>query len=83
MKKVLATNPNSWTALFARLALGITVFPHGAQKLLGWFGGYGYAGTMGFLTSAAGLPYLIALFLTMLNLQNPYKKYVVNMKQVR
>jgi putative oxidoreductase len=38
MKKIFATNANNWTALFARLALGITIFPHGAQKLLGWFG---------------------------------------------
>jgi hypothetical protein len=31
-----------------RLALGVAMFPHGAQKrLLGWFGGNGYSGTMG------------------------------------
>ncbi len=34
MKKLLATDPNNYTALIARLALGITIFPHGAQKLL-------------------------------------------------
>jgi putative oxidoreductase len=61
MKKILATNPGNSTALFARLALGIVVFPHGAQKLLGWFGGYGFNGTMGFLTGTAGLPSVIAL----------------------
>ena len=60
MKKILSTNPNNWTAFFARLALGITVFPHGAQKLLGWFGGYGFTGTMGFLTGQAHLPWIIA-----------------------
>jgi putative oxidoreductase len=60
MKKLLATNSNNWTALFARLALGITIFPHGAQKLLGWFGGYGYSGTMGFLTTQAHLPWILA-----------------------
>ncbi|MDB5198820.1 MAG: DoxX family protein [Chitinophagaceae bacterium] len=60
MKKILATNSNNWTALFARLALGITIFPHGAQKLLGWFGGYGYTGTMGFLTTQAHLPWILA-----------------------
>lgn len=37
--------------LIARLALGIVIFPHGAQKLLGWFGGYGFSGTMGFFSS--------------------------------
>lgn len=60
MKKILATNSNNWTALFARLALGITIFPHGAQKLLGWFGGYGFSGTMGFLTTQAHLPSVLA-----------------------
>jgi putative oxidoreductase len=44
-----------------RVALGAVMFPHGAQKLLGWFGGYGFHGTMGFLTGAAGLPAPIAL----------------------
>ena len=32
--------------LIVRLALGIVMFPHGAQKLLGWFGGQGFAATM-------------------------------------
>jgi len=44
-----------------RVALGAVMFPHGAQKLLGWFGGYGFHGTMGFLTGTAGLPAPLAL----------------------
>jgi len=39
-----------------RVVLGAVMFPHGAQKLLGWFGGYGFSGTMGFLTGNVGLP---------------------------
>lgn len=66
MKKLLATNSENNTALIARLALGITLFPHGAQKLLGWFGGYGFDGTMGFLTGAAGLPSVIALLVILI-----------------
>lgn len=66
MKKLLATNSQNNTALIARLALGIVVFPHGAQKLLGWFGGYGFDGTMGFLTAGAGLPWIIALLVIMI-----------------
>jgi putative oxidoreductase len=31
-----------------RLVLGVVFFAHGAQKLLGWFGGYGFHGTIGF-----------------------------------
>lgn len=63
---MLTTNLNNWTALVARIALGITIFPHGAQKLLGLFGGNGYAGTMGFLTTQAGLPYILALLVILI-----------------
>ena len=39
-----------------RLVLGIVFFAHGAQKVLGWFGGYGFSGTMGFFTEQMGIP---------------------------
>ncbi len=45
-----------FSAPLLRLGLAAVMFPHGAQKLLGWFGGYGYEGTMGFLTGTIGLP---------------------------
>lgn len=61
MNKIIATNANNWAALIARLALGLTIFPHGAQKLLGWFGGYGFTGTMGYFTTQVHLPYIIGL----------------------
>jgi putative oxidoreductase len=66
MNKLIATNKNNWTALIARLALGVTLFPHGAQKLLGWFGGYGFTGTIGFLTGQAHLPYIVALLVILI-----------------
>jgi putative oxidoreductase len=34
-----------------RLVLALVMFPHGAQHLLGWFGGYGFAGTYQWMTS--------------------------------
>lgn len=46
--------------LIARLALGLVMFPHGAQKTLGWFGGYGFAGTMGFFTGTLHIPVVFA-----------------------
>ena len=46
---------------FQRLVLAAVMFPHGAQKLFGWFGGYGFDGTMGYLTSSVGLPSPLAL----------------------
>ncbi|WP_221029142.1 DoxX family protein [Actomonas aquatica] len=55
-------NTSATTApIFLRLALAVVLFPHGAQKLLGWFGGYGLAGTMSFFTEQMGIPYVLAL----------------------
>lgn len=58
--KTLATS-SAIGPLFVRLALAITMFPHGAQKLLGWWGGYGFEGTMNFFTQQMGIPYLFAI----------------------
>jgi putative oxidoreductase len=52
---------SSYSPVVLRVALGIVMFPHGAQKVLGWFGGYGLEGTLGFLTQQMGLPMIIAL----------------------
>lgn len=49
--------------LTARIILGTVVAAHGAQKLFGWFGGYGFEGTMGFFTGVIGLPYVLALLI--------------------
>ncbi len=46
--------------LWLRLALGIVFFAHGAQKLLGWFGGYGWEGTMGYFTQTLQIPASLA-----------------------
>ncbi|MHB9094679.1 MAG: DoxX family membrane protein [Eubacteriales bacterium] len=46
--------------LIIRLALGIIFFAHGAQQLLGWFGGYGWSGTIGFYTQALNIPAFFA-----------------------
>ena len=54
-RKLLATS-NDWTLTVLRLVMGVTFFMHGAQKLLGWFGGYGFSGTMGFFTNLLHIP---------------------------
>jgi putative oxidoreductase len=46
MFKVLLQTDNSPAQLFIRVALGVVMFPHGAQKVLGWFGGPGMAKTL-------------------------------------
>lgn len=43
-----------------RVVLAAVLFPHGAQHLLGWFGGYGFAGTYEWMTATVGLPSFIA-----------------------
>jgi putative oxidoreductase len=47
---------SSRTLLAQRLVLGAVMLPHGAQKLLGWFGGHGWDGTMGYFTGSLGIP---------------------------
>jgi putative oxidoreductase len=54
------------TALLLRLALAVVIFPHGAQKLLGWFGGPGFDGTISYLTQMVGLPAIIALLVVVI-----------------
>ena len=59
INRILNTESN-WGALIARLTLGIVLFPHGAQKMLGLFGGFGFAGTMDAFTNQMHLPWVIA-----------------------
>jgi putative oxidoreductase len=59
LSRLLGTSAD-FAPTVARVALGLVMLPHGAQKLLGWFGGYGWSGTMGFLTGPLGLPWLVA-----------------------
>src|SRR5712692_7659789 len=59
IKRFLRTD-NDPAALIMRLALGLVMFPHGAQKVLGWWGGHGAAATIqGF--SKMGLPDFITV----------------------
>lgn len=58
LKRLMSTsNDVSFTLL--RLVLGVVFFAHGAQKMLGWFGGFGFHATMGFF-SHMGMPAPIA-----------------------
>ena len=47
---VFATD-NSLAGLLLRVPVGVIFAAHGAQKLFGWFGGYGLAGTSGWMDS--------------------------------
>src|SRR4051812_23266539 len=61
MLRKLSFTPNDYALAFARILTGIVLFAHGAQKMLGWFGGYGFKGTLGAFTQA-GMPAGLALF---------------------
>ncbi|HVL66294.1 MAG TPA: DoxX family protein [Vicinamibacterales bacterium] len=54
-KKVVDTS-EGYGVLIVRLALGVVMFAHGAQKVLGWFGGYGFSGTYEAFTGQMGIP---------------------------
>lgn len=59
LRKLISTDNDSATAIL-RFVLGVIFFAHGAQKMLGWFGGYGFSGTMGFFTDVMHVPVLFA-----------------------
>jgi putative oxidoreductase len=59
IRKLMATD-NDAAITILRLALGVIFFAHGAQKMLGWFGGYGFSGTMGFFTGVMHIPAVFA-----------------------
>lgn len=61
MLRNLLRTPDDKVLTLLRVVLAIVVFPHGAQKMLGWFGGFGPSGTLGFLTTQMHIPYAIAL----------------------
>jgi putative oxidoreductase len=55
IKSFLHTDARNWALLAPRLVLGLVMTAHGAQKLFGWFGGYGLKGTAGFFGEQLGL----------------------------
>jgi uncharacterized membrane protein YphA (DoxX/SURF4 family) len=59
IRKLTATDNDIATTVL-RLVLGVIFFAHGAQKMLGWFGGYGFTGTMGFFTGVLHIPAVFA-----------------------
>ena len=58
LSKLIRTDDDR-AALVARLVLALVIFPHGAQKALGWFGGFGVEGTVGFM-GTLGIPAALA-----------------------
>jgi putative oxidoreductase len=61
MQAFFRTDTQSSMLTIQRALLGAVIFPHGAQKLLGWFGGYGFGGTMQFFTDVMHVPAPLAV----------------------
>jgi putative oxidoreductase len=57
----LLRTDGDWAVATARIVLGIIMFAHGAQKLLGWYGGQGFEHTMQVLTTYLKLPRAVAV----------------------
>ncbi len=63
-KKLFQTNDDT-AMLLLRLFLGLVFFPHGMQKVFGWFGGSGFSASMDMFTSKAGFPAALAFLAIM------------------
>jgi putative oxidoreductase len=59
LRKLLVTDENTATVIL-RLVLGVVFLAHGSQKMLGWFGGYGFSKTMAYFTGPAHIPAVLA-----------------------
>jgi len=59
LRRLLVTDANAATVIL-RFVLGVVFFAHGSQKMLGWFGGYGFSGTMAYFTGPAHIPAVLA-----------------------
>mgnify|MGYP003957001285 FL=1 len=64
MKCLFQTN-DKFSYWVPRVILGCVMFPHGVQKLFGWFGGFGFTNTMIYFTQTAGLPWIVAFLIIM------------------
>ena len=60
LKNNILKAQNDWIGFIVRLTVGLVLLPHGAQSMLGLFGGYGFNGTLDFLTTQMGLPWIVA-----------------------
>lgn len=62
----IVSTGDHYTGFIYRITLGIVILPHGLQLLLGWFGGFGFAGSMQYFTQAEGLPWLVGFLVIIL-----------------
>ena len=63
--EIMGTDATKIVPLILRITFAIVMFPHGAQLLAGWFGGYGYAASMSFFSSI-GIPSMVGFLVIFL-----------------
>jgi len=61
MKNKIFNTNDDWTGFVIRLTLGLILFPHGAQKMFGWFDGPGFSKEVEHLTEYMHLPWIISV----------------------
>ena len=71
MQQLLFATDNSWTGMILRITLALIMFPHGAQKLLGLFGGVGFQITMKYFTETMKLPWLLSFLVIVIEFVGP------------
>ena len=71
LRKLLSTNTDAGP-LAARIALGTIMIPHGFQHALGLFGGYGFGGTLTWMTKTLGFPAPLAALAILTELLAPF-----------
>jgi putative oxidoreductase len=67
----LTRTSGSLAPLVLRLTLAFVMWPHGAQKALGWYGGYGWSGTVDWFTQQIGVPSVLAMAIILLEFLGP------------
>lgn len=72
MKKLIFETQMGIPGFINRVFLAMVLFPHGAQKMLGSFGGYGFNGTMGYFTETVHLPLIVALLIILIEFVGPF-----------
>jgi putative oxidoreductase len=71
-RKLLFGTQPGWSGLILRLTLALVIYPHGAQKVLGLYGGYGWSGTMTYFTDVIGLPVALGALVMLIEFLAPF-----------
>jgi putative oxidoreductase len=71
LRKILSTNADNG-ALIARVTVGAVLVPHGFQHALGLLGGYGFSGTLQWMTQTLGFPAPLAAIAIIVELIAPF-----------